>query len=235
MGCIHTYNASQKINDLIEKINQNDPSVIEELEIGPCVQGGINLNDIDIDEEEVNFTTVKLKRIRMDNLYNNYLIAMHDELVNCDCTSKIREQLNADLQIITNNKDHELQKKERKIKELKELLGKSREEILDYKLRAKEGRLETFVQKLEVDRAKIRELKSNYQQMIRIGANINQDDIDDLENKIESIKDELIDKGISIVDAQKLCSKCEKIAKLKVEQDELYKERFEARQEFPTT
>jgi len=125
----------------------------------------------------------------------------------------------------------ESNKKDRRIRELEELLGKTKEEIIDYKLKVKEGRLETLIQKLEVDRGKIRELRNNYQQLIRVCANNSQDDIDDLENKIERIKDDLIDKGINIIDVKKVCQKCKKIAKLKADQDKLYKERFEARQE----
>jgi hypothetical protein len=135
------------------------------------------------------------------------------------------------LQIVGNSKDHELEKKERKIRELKELLGKSREEIIDYKLKAKEGRLETLIEKLKVDRTQVRELQKFYQQLIRVRASDNQDEIDVVDDKIESIKDELIDGGINVVDAQKLCQKCESIAKLKAEQDKLYQERFEAKQE----
>jgi chromosome segregation ATPase len=141
---------------------------------------------------------------------------------------ELRNSFN-NLTMISNNQGHDLEKKERKIRELKELLGKSKEEIIDYKLKAKESRLETLIQKLEVDRAKIRDLRKTYQKFIFSGNN--QDEIDDYDDKIESIKDELIDGGIDIVNAQKLCSKCEKLAKLKLEQDNLYKERFEARQE----
>jgi hypothetical protein len=135
------------------------------------------------------------------------------------------------LQVAINNKDHELEKRERKINELKELLGKSKEEIIDYKLKAKEGRLENIIQKLEIDRVQVRELQKVYQQLIRVRANDNQDEIDAMDDKIESIKDELIERGIDIIDTQKFCRKCESIAKLKAEQDKLYQERFEAKQE----
>jgi len=135
-----------------------------------------------------------------------------------------------DLTMTNNNKDHELEKKEKKIRELKELLGKTKEEILDYKIKTKEGRIEILIQKLEIGRGKVRELRGIYQQLVRVGAS-NQDDIDDLEDKIEVIRDDLVDKGVSIVDAKKLCQKCEKNAKLKLEQDKLYQERFEAKQE----
>jgi chromosome segregation ATPase len=170
-------------------------------------------------------------------ILNSQLASVQSQLRNKEgelvTTKKGLEELRGlfnDLTMTNNNKDHELEKKEKKIRELKELLGKTKEEILDYKIKTKEGRLETLIQKLEIDRGKIRELRGIYQQLVRVGVN-NKDDIDDIEDKIEVIRDDLVDKGISIVDAKKLCQKCEKIAKLKLEQDKLYQERFEAKQE----
>ncbi|CAG8798675.1 18149_t:CDS:2, partial [Gigaspora margarita] len=135
------------------------------------------------------------------------------------------------LQEMNSNKDYELEKRGRKIKELKELLGKTREEVVDYKLEAKESRLEILIEKLGVDRKQIRDLLNTYQQLIRVRMSDNQNDIDTIEDKIEAIKDNFIEGGNDIVDTQKICRKCESIAKLKVEQDRLFRERFEARQE----
>ncbi|CAG8471888.1 14316_t:CDS:10 [Cetraspora pellucida] len=91
------------------------------------------------------------------------------------------------------------------------LLGKTKEEIIDYKIKVKEDKLEVLIQKLGINRT-----------------------IDATEDKIEDIKDELLEKGVSMDSVQKLCQKCEKIAKLKAEQDKMYKERFEAKQEVPS-
>jgi DNA repair exonuclease SbcCD ATPase subunit len=132
-------------------------------------------------------------------------------------------------QIANRNKDREIKMKEKEIKELKVLLDKSREETIHYKLKIKESKLEVLIQKLEVDRTQIRYLRKTYQKFIIVCASNNQDEIEDYDDEIEKIKDKLIDGGINIVDVQKLCQKCEKIAKLKVEQDKLYKERFEAK------
>jgi chromosome segregation ATPase len=171
-------------------------------------------------------------------ILNSQLASVQNQLKNKEgelvTTKKGLEEVKGlfnDLTMVSNNKDHELEKKERKIRELKELLGKTKEEILDYKIKTKEGRLETLIQKLEIDRGKVRELRGIYQKLVRVGANNSRDEVDDLEDKIEVIRDDLIDKGISMVDAKKICQKCEKIAKLKLEQDKLYQERFEARQE----
>src|SRR6185312_855417 len=195
----------------------------------------------------INLNAIILKRVDVNILHNDYLVSIDEQLSKCDCISKgfaaieqleIKEKeheelknLFTSLQIMTNNKDHELEKKERKIRELKELLGKSQEEIIDYKLKTKEGKMETLIQKLEIDRTQIRDLRKTYQKFIIVRGENNQDEIDEYGDKIEEIKDKLIDGGIDIVNAEKLCQKCEKLAKLKVEQDQLFKERFEARQE----
>ena len=66
--------------------------------------------------------------------------------------------------------------------------------------------------------------------------NVDSDVVMLTEDEIEKIKDELLSGGwftwkVSLGDTQKLCRKCESVAKLKVEQDKLYQERFETRQE----
>ncbi|CAG8796556.1 28407_t:CDS:2, partial [Racocetra persica] len=143
---------------------------------------------------------------------------------------ELRSSFN-NLTIASNDKDHELRKKERKIRELKELLGKTREEVIEYKLKSKESNLEVLMEKLEISRAKVRELQKAYQQLVSSQENGKQNEIDVAEDKVEDIKDELLEKKIDENDVRKFFRKCESIAKLKVEQDKLYKERFEAKQE----
>ncbi|MCE8167860.1 MAG: hypothetical protein I3273_04620 [Candidatus Moeniiplasma glomeromycotorum] len=124
------------------------------------------------------------------------------------------------------------------INELKKLLGDSKKEIVGYKIKIQENKLEKLTQHLKVSREKVRDLRKFYQKLVRTQAQENFDYsiVALMEEKIEKIKDELLSDGwltwkVSLEDVQKLCSKCEKLAKLKVEQDNLYKERFEARQE----
>ncbi|KLL05210.1 MAG: hypothetical protein MRERV_3c010 [Mycoplasmataceae bacterium RV_VA103A] len=143
---------------------------------------------------------------------------------------ELRSSFN-NLTIASNDKDHELGKKERKIRELKELLGKTREEVIEYKLKSKESNLEVLMEKLEISRVKVRELQKAYQQLVSSQENGKQNEIDVVEDKVEDIKDELLEKKIDENDVRKFFRKCESIAKLKVEQDKLYKERFEAKQE----
>jgi hypothetical protein len=122
--------------------------------------------------------------------------------------------------------------KERRIKELKELLNKSREEFVNYKIGVKKGRLEVFIEKLGVGRVQARELQDAYQRLIKVCESGNQGSIND-DEEIETIKDILLEKGIGIEDTQKICRKCEKIARLLVKRDRFYQEQFEARQEVP--
>ena len=147
--------------------------------------------------------------------------------------SKTRYERSNTLQIQNNDKDQEIEKKEGEVRELREKSDSSREKLLDREIKEKDTKLEERIKKLGVDRTQVRELQKFYQQLIRVRVNDDQDEdeIDTVNDKIETIKDSLIDGGIDVVDTQKLCRKCESIAKLKVEQDKLYQKRFEAKQE----
>ena len=119
-------------------------------------------------------------------------------------------------------------------------MNESQEKIFDYRLKEKEKELDELIQHLGVGRQKPRELRRVYQQLFKARENYNRDNIEDAENKIEDIKDELIEGGIDIGDFQKLCSKCEKFAILKMEQSKIQEqkwkqqqEQYEARQEVP--
>ncbi|CAG8581022.1 58_t:CDS:10, partial [Ambispora leptoticha] len=81
----------------------------------------------------------------------------------------------------------------------------------------------------EVYENKIEGLK-NFISYLQIMVNDKNHELEKKERKVRELK-ELLDGGIDVVDAQKLCHKCESIAKLRAEQDKLYKERFEAKQE----
>jgi len=346
MTCEHINRVREKLNELIKKMNEMDYSLVEEL--GPyiregdvqycvdCLKNADTSDDIGVLNSLLEFygrykrvSTITLKRVKINALYDYHLVGIREELRNCNCRSDLVDDYNNlssnstskynelveeynkllgkkkevvedynklvgeynellkssskkyinlqseynvlhdekerleekyssldcehkvlkekarstdnnleelrglfdGLKIVISNKDYELEKRERKVKELKELLGKSREEIIDYKIKNKEEKLENIIKKAEVDRAKIRELRKVCQQLVRIQGDGNQDEIDDINDKIEDIKDELIDKGFDMIDAEKICRKCKSIAKLKAEQEKLYQERFEASQE----
>jgi hypothetical protein len=127
-----------------------------------------------------------------------------------------------------------------KLQESKDELNNLKKEVIGYKLKGKERKLENFIQKLGVNREKVRDLSKAYQKLIKAQA---QESFDPnvvmlMEDEVEKIKDELLSGGwfiwkVSLEDAQKLCHKCEVIAKLRIEQENFYQEQFEARQEVP--
>ena len=125
-----------------------------------------------------------------------------------------------------------------KIKDLKGELGQSQEDFLKQRISSKEEKLETFIQQLGVDRGKVMNLINAYKQLLRARNDFNQNNIDGAENSINDIKQQhlangIIYRGISVNDTQKMCSKCEKVAKLKLELNQVYQQQYEARQEVP--
>jgi hypothetical protein len=144
------------------------------------------------------------------------------------------------LQLENNKKDEEIRKQKDKIKELKGELDISREEFLNQKIGLKEEKLETFIQQLGANRGKVMSLLNIYKQLLRERSNFNQTNIDLAENGINDIKQELlangiIYRGISVANTQKICSKCEKLAKLKLELNQIYQEQqYQAHQGQPT-
>src|SRR5207249_2930750 len=98
-----------------------------------------------------------------------------------------------------------IQAKERELKtkfqesedNLKELLDKTREEFIVYKLKVKERKLENFAQKLGINRKKVRNLCRYYQKLIRELSleSVNSNVVMLMEDEIEKIKDELLSGG----------------------------------------
>jgi hypothetical protein len=132
------------------------------------------------------------------------------------------------LQIESNNKDQEIGNQKSKIKELGGLLIKSQGEIVKHKLETKESRLETFIREIGVRRARVRDLRNAYQKLIQAQEDCNLEDIRTADDKLEEVKDDLLDNGVSVENMQNLCRKCEKIAKLRMEREKLYQEQYQA-------
>ena len=137
--------------------------------------------------------------------------------------------------IESSNKDQEIENKSRDVEELKGLLEVSQEESLNYRFRTQENRLETFIQKLGINRTKVRDLQKAYYQLIKSRENYNQENINEASETIEQIKDELLRGGwftwkVSVENTQELCLKCEEVAKLRIEQEKLYQRQYQERQ-----
>lgn len=135
------------------------------------------------------------------------------------------------LRIESGNKDKQIEIQGKDIRDLKAELNKSEERSLERELREQERKLNEFIQKLGISREKPRELQKAYRQLIRARENYNQNDIDEADDRIEDIKDELlssgwIQRGVSAENIQKLCSKCKKIAEIKVAQGKVQEQRW---------
>jgi hypothetical protein len=143
--------------------------------------------------------------------------AQHDELLNRF----------TGLQIESNNKDKKIEKIGKENSELKE-------ENIRIKLQSKEGKLEIFIREIGVDRMQIRKLRNAYQNLIK-SSEVNRNNIFN-DEEIEVIKDDLLEgKKISLENVQKLCSKCKKLAELRIEREKLHQRNFEAVQETSVT
>jgi len=141
-----------------------------------------------------------------------------------------------ELKIESNNKDREIENKEKNIKNLEVKLVGSQEEVSNYKIKEQERKLDDFIQQLGIGRENPRELRKAYQRLIKARENYNQDNIDRAEDEIEKIKDELLSsgwfrRGMSLENVQKLCSKCEKLASLKIEQGKIQEQKWQQQQE----
>lgn len=137
------------------------------------------------------------------------------------------------LQVANTEKDREIEKQSKKIKKLKELLGKSQEEILNRKIDTKEERLEKFVQQFKINLEQIKKLCNVYEDLIIARKNFNRDNIRNADNNIDEIKQEILSEITVVEDRRKICRKCEKLANLKLELEQLYQQQYQARQEVP--
>jgi NACalpha-BTF3-like transcription factor len=117
----------------------------------------------------------------------------------------------------TASKDNELKLREKAIRLLKSQAEQSREELLRERLDLKEEKMEEVADELGIDLGQINKLRNYYENLINARESLNQSDISTSEYNIARIKQEILNKGISIKKVQKLCSKCEKAAKLRIE------------------
>lgn len=131
----------------------------------------------------------------------------------------------SDLQIKSNNKDNE-------INNLKEELGKSQ----NIDLRYKERKLDELIRNLRLDQQKERidNLRDAYKRLKRSSEpeNYNRDNINAAQTEIDTIKRELFQNNteINVNDLHKVYKACEKVAELRVKQEKLSEQQFEARQ-----
>jgi Fe2+ transport system protein B len=181
------------------------------------VLNGQLINKLKIDR----CSELKFLVINSTDLLSELDISKNSKLIAFDCTDN--KNLGSPIGQLSEKKDEE-------IKELRRMLDKSKEETINYKIQSKEGKLEIFVREIGVDRMQIRKLRNAYQNLIK-SSEVNRNNIFN-DEEVEVIKDDLLEeKKISLENVQKLCSKCEKLAELRIEREKLHQRNFEARQE----
>lgn len=119
-------------------------------------------------------------------------------------------------EIETKGKDNELKDKEKEIKLLKSQAEKSQKELLEERLELKEEKMEEFADELGINLEQINNLRKYYEYLIDAREKLNQNDISTSEYNITKIKQEALNKGISIKKVQKLCKKCERVAEIRL-------------------
>lgn len=124
----------------------------------------------------------------------------------------------------------ELERKDEEIKLLKNQAGLSQEELLIEKLRFEKRNLEIFAIDLKVSLEQITNLVRYHQSLFQAQKGHKQEEIVTSENNVSQIKQELLDKEISIVNVQEICQKCERIAELHWELNKL-QQQFQSQQE----
>jgi len=116
---------------------------------------------------------------------------------------------------------------------LRERAGQSREELLTEKIRLKYSKLEIFANQIGINLQQVSDLCRYCERLVHARKNCNQANIETHEDNITRVREELRQRGFQIEDIQKFCDKCEKIAKMRVELNEIRQQQYEARQELP--
>jgi len=132
-------------------------------------------------------------------------------------------------------KEEELKRKEEEVKKSQRKAGQSREELLSERSSLKEEKLKAFASPLGISLQQINNLRRYYERLTEARKNYNQANIETHEDNVARVEEELSRNGVSVDNIQKVCRKCEKLAKIRVELSEIRQQQFEARQEVPTT
>jgi len=128
--------------------------------------------------------------------------------------------------------------KEKENDDLKKNLKIKQREVLNETLNFKEYKLEIFVNRLDIGLRKVQNLRRKYKELIAIregNGGVNNTEESNVLESITLIQENLQEEDVvSIINVQKLCRKCEKLAKIELEIENLRQQQYEARQEVPT-
>jgi len=109
----------------------------------------------------------------------------------------------------------------------------TQEELLTEKLRFEKGNLDLFSSQLRVNPEQINSLSKYHEKLFIARKTRDQVNIDLHDASIALTKREFTEQGISMINIQEILRKCEKIAELSWELDQL-QQQFQAQQEIPT-
>jgi len=132
------------------------------------------------------------------------------------------------------SKDIEIKKNEGEIKSLKEKADQAQEKFSNEREHSKEGKLEEIALQFGVSLQQLDSLRKYYERLIVSRKNYNQTNIATHESNIMTIKQEMLNSGISIANIQKICRKCEKLAEVRFELEGIRQQQYQAYQEQPT-
>jgi len=181
------------------------------------------------ENERVN-NTREITTLRRDNLA---LQGRLTETQQCLTTSENKVVRIEDRLEARNREVLELKGKLERLNINVENLEKSREELLNEKVNLKNDKLETFANNLGINLNEVDNLLRYYERLINARKNYNQINIGTHEGNINRVKGTLRQNGVSVGNTNKCCRKCEKVAKLRIELNEIRQQQYEARQEVP--
>jgi len=102
------------------------------------------------------------------------------------------------------------------------------------KIHLKEGKIGNVANQLGINLNQVGNLCRYYERLTDARKNYNQANIETHEDNITQIKETFRQGGVSIDDIQRLGRKCEKLAELRFELNQIQQEQYQAQQEAPT-
>jgi len=97
------------------------------------------------------------------------------------------------------------------------------------------GKLEIFANQIGINLQQVDSLCRYFERLVHAQKNYNQSNVETHESNIARVREGLRQIGLQIENIQKFCNKCEKVAKMRFELNEIRRQQnqYEAQQEHP--
>lgn len=221
---------TEKTNDL--KVSEESLNKLRQAFLDLSISNATNATRVQVINEQLDWTKGRLEssdgRIAV---FENKLDQKQQE------AEELRQSL-ATLRITyqteVQSKDIEIKKQKDEINSLKEKAGQAQEKFSNEREHSKEGKLEEIALQFGVGLQQLDSLRKYYERLIVSRKNYNQTNIATHESNIMTIKQEMLNAGISIANIQKICRKCEKLAEVRFELEGIRQQQYQAYQEQPT-